>query len=40
MMKKVNLHPDIATYGILAMTCRNSGQVREYFNMLEAENVR
>lgn len=40
LMRKVNLDPDIATYGILAMLCRDYEQMKDYLNMLQEKNIR
>lgn len=40
MMKKVNLGPDIVTYGVMAMACANRDQGREFRKQLAEKEIR
>ncbi|ALC43076.1 CG4611, partial [Drosophila busckii] len=40
MIKTAGLHPDIVTYGVLALGCRSQEQARELLQQMEAEGIR
>lgn len=40
MIQKVNLRPDIVTYGVMAMGCANRDQAREFQQQLTEKGIR
>lgn len=40
MIAKINLRPDIVTYGIMAMACTNREQAKQFREELDQRGIR